>query len=47
MLRFDHFLRSLEQGGKSDMLQKDRLYRIQEKMKQAAMPQMLVTDPVL
>ena len=28
------------------MLQKDRLYRIQEKMKQAAMPQMLVTDPM-
>ena len=28
------------------MLQKDRLYRIQEKMKQTAMPQMLVTDPV-
>ena len=28
------------------MLQKDRLYRIQEKMKQTAMPQMLVTDPM-
>ena len=28
------------------MLQKDRLYRVQEKMKQAAMPQMLVTDPM-
>lgn len=32
--------------GNSDMLQKDRLYRVQEKMKQAAMPQMLVTDPM-
>ena len=28
------------------MLQKDRLYRVQEKMKRAAMPQMLVTDPM-